>query len=623
MMNTRKIAGYIHREIVVTVALACLAGLGWFDIAARTRASSFDWFIAESYADIIASSFQQGQWFTWFTYWFNGGSYVLQDPQAPLYSPLAPCVWLLGSRWGLRVNIALWGVAGFLGMTLWLRRYVTVRSAHVAALAWIWSLGFMWRIVVGNDMFMWMAATPWVLHAIDGLAHGPHARAAAVCALAGALLLWGPTYHAGFFCIGPLAALWWLGHLIARGRRPRSAGMFLAYSLLAAVLALAMSAPRVAAWCALPMRRPVAYDGTLTVWNTLRAVVDYSMCEPRLVTPRVGVLSPWAVWESSVALPFPATLLAFLGMVLTPVVRCSRLRRVWLFSCVSITLALILGCAPPVWRGMYHLLGGNVRVPERFLTSAAFGLAVLCALGADNIRRYWARGSRRVPWGMLLLTGFCMLWWRVQAQRCNVLEHRWVGDRPDAELAACINTIRLGVVLVPVLPRRLGTFETRPMLHGCVLATPGFQLTGVQDWTAPYAARAFQDVTRPGVTQLFSDVTGHVVLNLRPMSLQLSMSAFASVRLRLNPSPLGDVITCSPGNAVCHVAAAVGDYTIQNCSNSEIAICIRPRAPFRVWHVITAMIAGAACVVLLVSPRVTGIAPSVRPPAGCCEEPNR
>ncbi|MCX7846582.1 MAG: hypothetical protein N2595_00900 [bacterium] len=95
-----------------TGVLSCVAGLGLFDIAARTRGSCFDWFIAETYADIIASSLQHGRWFPWFTYFFNWGSYVLQDQQAPLYSPLSGWVWLLGSRWGLRANIAMWGQLG-------------------------------------------------------------------------------------------------------------------------------------------------------------------------------------------------------------------------------------------------------------------------------------------------------------------------------------------------------------------------------------------------------------------------------------------------------------------------------------------------------------------------------
>ncbi|MCX7846581.1 MAG: hypothetical protein N2595_00895 [bacterium] len=408
-------------------------------------------------------------------------------------------------------------------MTLWLARYVHRRAAQVGALAWVWSLGFVWRIVVGNDMFMWVAAAPWVLLVIYKLAEAPSARTAALCALVGAGLLWGPSYHAVLFCLLPLTMIWWLWQLGKCVRGGTLALWFVGYSALASGLAVVMATPRLASWYACQMERPTPFDGTIGLWDTLRALCDYTMYTAEWI-PRRGVGIAYKTWECSVALPFPALLLACAGLLVTPWARDEKARNLWLIAWVAILVGVLPACVPPVWRGLYKVLGGNARVPERFLLTAGFGIALLCAAGMHCVQRWSGRTAVYVYWGAICMLCWPILDWRTHAEKNGLLAGTWIGDVAEAALAAQVNLPEPGVVLLPIYPAEPGTFETRPMLRGHIVATDThFQLTGVQQWTSAYSSRIFQNLRRPCRVPICNDVHGEVAMQMGAMWFWLFM----------------------------------------------------------------------------------------------------
>jgi hypothetical protein len=350
----------------------------------------------------------------------------------------------------------------------------------------------------------------------------------------------------------------------------------------------------------------VLYDGTMTLWHAMRALCDYTICSA-YVLPRVGTDTPWGVWESSVALPFPAFLLALVGLLMIVRIRHIAHRALWLFACAAIVVGFLPACTPSVWRNLFSLLGGNVRVPERFLITAVFGMAVLTALGMYYIQHNHKKSARFLYWSSLLLMCCSLLCWRTQAGRNNLLDCSWAHDLPDSSILASISNGAPHVVFLPVFPPDPGTFEARPLMHGCLLATsPHFQLTGIQNWTSPYSVRTFNDFSAPRSAGLCSVEGGAIALKLDPTCFQLILPSNTIVHLRLNPSPLGDIVTCSPLDAVYAINASVGDYAVHNLSSGTITLRVAPRPPFGVIHIAIALLTFIACVTVLILPSIRG-----------------
>src|SRR6187549_3036288 len=168
-------------------AAAALTGVLLFWLSLRCGA--LDWFISETHADVIYTGLHQFGEFPYFSFVFNGGSYFLQDPQSNLFSPAVPLILLAGPSIGLRLMEGLWGAIGVYAFVGWMRRRVSFEAALIGGVASATGLGVLWRVAVGNDMFLWHLGLPFLLWTADGVLQKRNLQSALWFALALGLLM--------------------------------------------------------------------------------------------------------------------------------------------------------------------------------------------------------------------------------------------------------------------------------------------------------------------------------------------------------------------------------------------------------------------------------------------------
>lgn len=377
----------VRRAVDGALALAC-GGVLWL---VALRSGDWDWYLSETHAHLLYSAIVHHGEFPLFSFFLNQGAYLLQDPQFPGLSPVVAFVLALGPEAGLRFQGFAFGLAGYWATAAWLRRSVSPAGAAFGAVSWTLGLGVLWRVAVGNDLFLWMLPLPLLLLLVERLFEAPTAAAALGLGLVTGLFILGPTFHAIIYLLAP-AGLLWVVLLSARAwaqgtLRPRL------LLLLAAALgvALLVATPRLLAWAALSMRRTIEADGTMALRDALDSLLDSGKATVEVV-PIVGTtiaggipMPAYGVWESAVALPHLATLLALVGLAAS-LGRAGRARPAAWLALLLLGAGLVLTASPDVWDGVRGV-APFLRVSRRFLILGAFGLAVLAAIGFDAVER--------------------------------------------------------------------------------------------------------------------------------------------------------------------------------------------------------------------------------------------
>ncbi len=401
----------IQRALPWSLALACGATL-WF-IALRSYGA--DWHISEIHAHIIYSALVHFREFPYFSHYLNQGSYLLQDPQFPVLSIATPSIVLFGPEAGLRFAAFLFGVGGFWMYFVWLRRHVSARAAMFGAVAWSLSLGILWRIVVGNDMFLWFLVLPLFLLLLEDLFLTPSVRGAVALGLVAGVCVLGPTFHAIVYLLAPVSFVW----LILLVHRARVAGSMRPRLLLLVALSLlvacAVAAPRLMAWSAFSMRRVIEADGTMALLPALDSLFSpgkTSLREaPAIVGPTVagGIRLLWyGIWESSVALPHLGVLLAAVSLASSAV----RRSRASILAFALVVLGLMLTTSATIWDGV-RVVFPALRVSRRFLILSGFGLSVLAAFGYAEVERRAARwGGAWLALALATVVASTLVWVR-------------------------------------------------------------------------------------------------------------------------------------------------------------------------------------------------------------------
>ena len=404
------------RRGALVAGLALLSGALVFWTALRSSGS--DWFISETHADVMYTGIRRFGEFPFFSFAFNGGAYLLQDPQSNLFSPVVPLVLLAGPSIGIRLMEGLWGALGVYAFVVWMRRRVSLEAALLGGVASVTGLGVLWKVAVGNDMFLWHLGLPAILWAADRVASERNLRSALSFGLVLGVLLLGPTFHSFTYLFLPAVPLYVLFELGVRRPKLPELAQTLALYLGACALAVLIASPKLACWLKFPMSRPVVDWGVLSVGSALGGIFDYSLTkhmfiEATSIVASATVHGKWGLEECAAALPPIASLLALGGLV--SAIRSRAQRPIAGFALILIGFGMALTCSWPFWSAFRALTGGNFRVSPRFLGLSAFGVAVLVALGADAIFTQWKRmafPATLALGGIMLASG---VWWTLTA----------------------------------------------------------------------------------------------------------------------------------------------------------------------------------------------------------------
>lgn len=400
--------------------VSLLAGAVIFWLALHCEGS--DWFISETHADVIYTGLRRFREYPFFSFVINGGSYFLQDPQSNLFSPVVGLIYTFGPSIGLRVMMGLWGVAGTFAFVVWMRRRVSLEAALIGGVSSALGLAVLWKVAVGNDMFLWHLGLPALLWGCENAIKRKNVVHALGFGLILGLTLMGPTFHSFVYLFLPAVPLFALMELVLARPGLKQLAATIALLLLSCLLAMMIAAPKLACWATFSMGRPIGDHGVIELRTALRGLFDYAWTKGELIDatsllptgePRVGRIGHE---EVAMALPPLASLLVPFGLFAG--LRYRGQRSLTLYALVLLGLGLGLACWWPLWEHFRALSGGSFRVAPRFLGLASFGLAILATLGADfalkRLRERWVQPVAGMCCALVLASG---VWWTRSAGR--------------------------------------------------------------------------------------------------------------------------------------------------------------------------------------------------------------
>ena len=567
-------------------AVSVAVGVVLFWIALHCDGS--DWFISQTHADLMYTALRQFREFPYFSFAFNGGSYLLQDPQSNLFSPVVPLVLLTGPSVGLRVAEALWGVLGVYAFTSWMRRRVSTEAALIGAVASALSLGVLWKVAVGNDMFLWHLGLPLLLWTVERVIRERTEQSALWFALVLGLLLLGPTFHSFTYLFLPAVPLFVVIEVVLQRLNAKQLGRLAVLLAMACTLALLMVSPKLVCWAKFPMSRPVHDHGTISLVTGLQQMFDYTQTKwHKVATSDHSRYGGWGLEECAIALPPIASLLALVGVVAA--VRTRAKRETGAFAAVLMTAGVVLACSAPTWAAFRALTGGNFRVAPRFLGMTAFGLAIFAALGADAVLSRLKRAVVPAALGAIAVMCLSAIWWtRSAGQFVNQAEN-------DTVHPAAMNPIELyrgehaaasAVTSYTGIRKYRGQ---RDILHG-VGYTDGFLVVGNEYLPALWASRQSLPVVVAGIDQ--SQVT---VENLR-IKLR-GVAPHQRVFLRARKPAFGLSVTTVPPGADVSVSLANDLLMLENHGSEPVErVVLRARLPISSGWFVTSLLALSATI---------------------------
>ena len=562
-------------------ALACATLVIW--LALKSRGG--DWYISETRADVLYTGVRSFHEFPYFSFAINGGSYLLQDPEGPLLSPTAVAVLAFGPTLGLRLMTGVWAAVGVLGFKQWLTGRVRIEAALLSGVAATTSLAVLWKVAVGNDMFLWALGLPGLLYAIRCVVERGTILAAVILGLWIGVFLLGPTFLVGtylFLPVLPLAAVFELVSIRARASR---ISRTLPLLIFACVLGLAIASPKLAMWLALPMHRPTEDHGVLSLAEGVRGLWDYAITRSSnlSVTSYDGekiVIGGWDISEGAMALSPIASLLAGVGIL---GLRKGPKRRLALLAVALVALGITLSCCWPVWHAVRSLTHDSIRVAPRFIAVAIFGAWILVAIGADIVLGHFHQSAR---WLTIMLAAAMLacaiIWVRLASQNYGLTRNDAVApDSVDVfhvfhDESGSASNIQSFARLVPMNGTR------RDVLAGAAVVD-GYRIVGNAaepfDWWHGHPHSLFTAV-HP------ADAKSTTVTHLSVQSRDLATGARLQLRLAL-PSYGFRIKTVPPGMSA--TATRIGNYLVlTNKSQSPLqSLTLKATLPIsRLWFVL-------------------------------------
>lgn len=577
----------LRRYGLAAAATLTAALLFWLSL----HCSGLDWYISETHADVIYTALHQFHEFPYFSFVFNGGTYFIQDPQSNLFSPAVPLILLAGPSIGLRLMEGLWGAVGVYAFVGWMRRRVSFEAALVGGVASATGLGVLWRIAVGNDMFLWHLGLPFLLWGADRVLSERTLSSALWFALALGLLMLGPTFHSFTYLFVPVVPLYVLTELASQRPRLNELAKIAGLFGLACALSLLMISFKLASWLKFPMQRPVSDYGVLPFLSSLEQLFDYSRVHRAAVAAARYAGRPgragqhgWGVEESSTALPPIATLFALVGLVTLPLSKQNR--RLGWFALGVLILGIMLTSWGPAWEAFRLLNGGNFRVAQRCLGMSAFAVSVFASLGADFVFTRWKRAARPLALGSAAFMLASVLWWTHAASQTQDR----VVDLPMDPIAVAIAE-REAAAEVHSFDRLRSYRGHRDILNGTGY-TDGFLVVGNEENPTLWAARRALPILFDGHAEM--NVGGVKQSQISTEHLRVKMRdvpPHSRTHLRVQEPEFGLAVTTTPPNAHVIVRPSGNLLVVENPTDEPIdRVVLRARLPISpVWLIVSAV----------------------------------
>jgi hypothetical protein len=495
---------------------------------------------------------------------------------------------LAGPSVVLRIMEGIWGVLGVLAFVAWMRRRVSLEAALIGAIASVLSLGVLWKIAVGNDMFLWHLGLPSILWTAERVMKQNTLESMLSFGLVLGLLLLGPTFHSFTYLFLPAVPLFvgleWYFHRPTREQLKRTVALFAG----GCTLALLMISPKLACWAVFPMSRPTGDFGALPFWTGFRQVFDYSLAKDYVVfssrwfgSMRHRYQGGWGVEESAIALPPLASLLALWGIWTG--VRNPAKRQTAIFAVILICCGYVLACCDPVWQVFRAMTRGNFRVAPRFLGLTAFGLAVFAALGADELFARFKRFAKPATIAIIATMFLSALWWTKRAGSVP-MEGRSIGDDVNPSIIwprAAYREERDAVAKIKTFSGVVHYRKRRDILEGLGY-TDGFFVVGNEYDPRLWFAIHPQPIVVIGIKPEQVTVE-HLRVKIR------QMAARSRIFLRVQKPAFGLAVVTDPPDAHVRVREQGSFLVIENHDHAPVErVVLRAEFPISVWWLVVA-----------------------------------
>jgi len=555
----------LFQNIFVLITCA-LCGLVLLIIALKS--SGGDWFISQCQADITYSAIWNHGELPFFSYFLNGGTYLIQDPQSFLFTPTTLWVLIFGPEGGLRFAAFFFGMFGSFCMYLWLKKYLGSLPALISAVSWTLSLGIFWRIAVGNDMFLWNLAIPALLFAVDYLSARLCFKRSFLLSVLLGLFILGPTFHSIFY-FGLISGVTWVALSFIKNLKNFKYNLkFLLWIICAIGLAIIIALPKLIPWSLFPMDRWAEFDGVISLHNAMNALLNYGTVT--ITHPlKSGASARWGIFESSVALSPIATLLAGIGLITGWSKK--NYRKLYFFSLIIITLSMLLCTNLELWKFLFKLSNDSFRVVERFLILAAFGLAIFAGVGCSWAFGFFKKISKYFAIGIIVSLFVSANWWIKKAEKNRVINKKMISLWSHPSIISK-NTPSIF----------LGNFDGSPIQKNKMIAS-NFVVVGAKMWNEGYYSYLYSRNRKKEQPVFFGKAASKATLSHTSVTIN-NLEPGEDVFMNLMPANLGESISVSPTNAT--IKFVLNRYNMQVINSGTVMakkVKIQPNFPITVF----------------------------------------
>ncbi|MDP3970198.1 MAG: hypothetical protein Q8P90_00695 [bacterium] len=534
---------------------------GIFLLGIALLSFGFDWTISEISAEITYLGFKNAE-FPFFSYFHNGGSMVMQDPQGSLLSPITILIVIFGPLYGLRIAAFFWGFIGCYSFYRWLAPKVGFESSIIASCAWTLSLTIVWHLINGNDMFLWYLGLPLFLIYIEKLILKPTNKTFIYLGILTGIYILGPSFHALVFFIIPACILWFIT-LIATNFKKISKTKLALNILLIIGIALLIAIPKIYSWIVLDMDRTTVAEPVIFIKDALLALIDFrpsSMVKD--FTTKTSYF--YSFWEGNVALPPIATIFALLGLGIGW--KEEKHRVLYIFAGTLLLSGIAFCTIGWIWESIRWIFNDGIRFSARYLALSGLGLAIYNGIGIKFILNKFK--YKKVLTIILILPSFIFIGIWMQRASTYIISYANVEKQVVAEInylwksdRSWMKTPYYGYILDKQV-----IYEERE------LTGSGIQKLDPEKMQA----RMLEDGNKYLSPELIPNRFSMTNTSIQALKLQ----PHETVRIRLNPAPLGEIITTEPENS--NVILAKGDNEIILTNNEDSIVnqvTITPQSP--------------------------------------------